>query len=263
MNIASVHLSNGNVGDRSCSPLDSFDLQFSRFLFKKAALSQLVGHHLIIGGGGLFFPGGRRWILGAAEFMRANSPASKLIIWGAGSNSPLKKPRFIPFWLGLFDLVGLRDFGNPIHYVPCASCLRSEFNAPRPAPQHDVIIFEHLANPVKTPALAHAPRMASSHKLSLSNALDFLASGQTIVTSSFHGAYWGLLLARRVVLYKPPSTRFISFPVRLPFIGDEPLSTNFAGLAIPNFLDDCRGINMRFAREVFSVLNIPQPEMRR
>jgi hypothetical protein len=36
----------------------------------------------------------------------------------------------------------------------------------------------------------------------------FLGSGSIILTNSYHGAYWGTLLGRKVVIIRPFSSRF-------------------------------------------------------
>ena len=43
--------------------------------------------------------------------------------------------------------------------------------------------------------------------------LDFLGSGETILTSSFHGAYWGTLLGRKVLAF-PFSSKFFTLKHR-------------------------------------------------
>ena len=50
----------------------------------------------------------------------------------------------------------------------------------------------------------------------LNGALAFLASGETVITSTYHGAYWGLMLGRKVIVV-PWATKFLGFrhPVTL------------------------------------------------
>jgi hypothetical protein len=48
----------------------------------------------------------------------------------------------------------------------------------------------------------------------MSAVVDFLASGREIVTSTFHGAYWGYLLNRKVTIPSKWASRFYSLPKR-------------------------------------------------
>lgn len=40
--------------------------------------------------------------------------------------------------------------------------------------------------------------------------LKFLATGKVVLTNSFHGVYWSMLLKRRPVVFEPNSNRFMS-----------------------------------------------------
>jgi hypothetical protein len=48
----------------------------------------------------------------------------------------------------------------------------------------------------------------------LDQILDFLGSGETILTTSFHAAYWGTLLIRKVLAF-PFSNKFITMKPKL------------------------------------------------
>ncbi len=180
-----------------------------------------ITYHLIVGGGGLLF----KQFLGSFEALAALKSVfrGRWIVWGAGQQiyPPLgagkdtvlqrleaARDRFdYQKYVGLFDLVGIRDSEaerQGYHWVPCASCLDPAFDQP-PTPQHEFVVFSHRKFRIKFkqfPSMSHDTQ-------NLSEVLDFLGSGQTIITSSYHGTYWGTLLGRRVLAF-PFSTKFLT-----------------------------------------------------
>jgi len=244
------------MGDRHCCALDYVPLGSERQNIRTSP-EWLVGKHVVIGGGGLLHQSYYGCFRQLLDVRRNQSPDSRLIIWGVGMNLHNTQAMEYPSWLAEFDLVGLRDHGNPYDYVPCPSCLSMEFDRPRPAPSQRWVVYEHRGQPVRNPAFSDSPRQDNGGRLSLREVLDFLATGETVVTSSFHGAYWSLLLGRAVLLYKPFSNRFLSFPVRLPTIGDEPLK-GYSPVVFPQtYLTDCRQRNHVFAARVCQLLDLP------
>ncbi len=147
----------------------------------------------------------------------------KRIIWGAGHNQrdynpanshDIKYPRRIKD----FDIIGVRDHWNDIFqaqhpdwdWVPCASCMHPAFNK-KYAIKNDVIIFEHKKQLIKgndfgpTPV----PRFVNSGA-NFEQTIELLGSANTILTNSYHGAYWGTLLGKKVIVLGPWSSKFYS-----------------------------------------------------
>ena len=87
------------------------------------------------------------------------------------------------------------------------------FDAP-PAPTEDVVFYAH-AGKTATMGINIPPDMptADNHCASLQEALHFIASGRTVISNSYHGVYWGLLMGRKV-LCLPFSNKFGGY--RLP-----------------------------------------------
>lgn len=79
-------------------------------------------------------------------------------------------------------------------WVPDASCMHRVFDDPGD-PVHELVKYsaERRVDCSQGPE----PHM-SNHDGTIEEAVRFLASGRTIITSSYHGAYWGRLLGRRV-----------------------------------------------------------------
>ena len=100
------------------------------------------------------------------------------------------------------DLVGIRDYDVGLPWVPCASCMHPEFDRPR-SPKHEVVVFSHKKFRLNIKGLP----TFTNKEVDFRAVLDFLGSGETILTSSFHGAYWGTLLGRKVLAF-PFSSKF-------------------------------------------------------
>lgn len=245
-----------NLGDRSCCTLSYFPFGSKHFDIRGHP-EVFQGKHVIIGGGGLLHKKYEAVFKALLAFREHQSPDSKLIFWGAGINIHGASSVEYPEWLAQFDLVGLRDYGNPYAYVPCASCVNVEFDRPRSSVVHEWVVYEHKNVPIRSPWFSKVPRLNNCGKLKLGDTLDFLSKGKNIITNSFHGAYWSLLLGRDVWLYKPFSNRFLSFPVRLPAVKDEPIEEYPPTPRIADYLTECRQRNHAFALQVRRLLKLP------
>jgi hypothetical protein len=177
-----------------------------------------VKYHLIVGGGGLLF----RQFMGSFEAMEQLKSVfnGKWIAWGVGQqiySSPKSaelnlidsllsdRDKFdYHSYLKNFEAIGIRDTGFQYDWVPCASCMHPTFDQPRDI-KHDFVVFSHRKFQIKIDGF---PRMTHDTQ-SLEEVINFLGSGETIITSSYHGAYWGTLLGRKVIAF-PFSTKFLT-----------------------------------------------------
>ncbi|MBE9117585.1 hypothetical protein IQ249_16935 [Lusitaniella coriacea LEGE 07157] len=196
-----------NIGDLLSCPLNYFT--FPGYHTEKADIRQIDaeaarGKHLIIGGGGLLYSRFLTDILNSAS----HREGKKLIAWGIGQQvyKPFTTEDIKAFdysqYLDDFDLIGIRDIDTPYNWVPCASCMHSAFDKKREV-KHEYVVFSHKKFQIK---IDDFPRITNESK-SFEEVLDFLGSGETILTSSYHGAYWGTLLGRKVLAF-PFSSKF-------------------------------------------------------
>jgi len=82
-----------------------------------------------------------------------------------------------------------------------------------------------------------------------------LGSGETIITNSFHGAYWALLMGRKVLIYVPWCSKFVTFPVWLASCGEDDWEVKLSeAISVDGYLEECRAINYEFAGTVIDVL---------
>jgi hypothetical protein len=198
-----------NIGDLLSAPIHYFP--FPGYDTSSADLRNVTGEslpsHLIVGGGGLLFPRFSEPIQQVAN----STSRGKLVAWGIGqqtyghSDSETIQSFKYSEYLDRFDLVGIRDIDMGYNWVPCASCMHSSFDKPREI-KHEFVVFSHKKFQIHIDSF---PRMTHAND-SLDEVLDFLGSGETILTSSYHGAYWGTLLGRKVLAF-PFSSKFATF----------------------------------------------------
>lgn len=87
------------------------------------------------------------------------------------------------------------------------------FPAP-PPPEHDVVVFRHALKSEGLALPAGVPVM-DNHAGTMEQAIAFPASGETVVTNSYHGTYWAMCLGRRVICvpFNRKFTHFRMMPV--------------------------------------------------
>lgn len=145
------------------------------------------------------------------------------IIWGAGHNGNYEK-KFkghltYPKWLRNFDLVGIRDYGQEYQWAPCASCMHPALRE-KHVIKHPVIWFEHKKQMIKSTEFGNdpVPRFINSGD-NIEETIRTLGSADVIITNSYHGAYWGMLLGRKVFVVEAWSSKFNAMRHRPFFLG--------------------------------------------
>lgn len=143
------------------------------------------------------------------------------ILWGVGHNGeipkkPLKDGRLTyPEWLLDFDMIGIRDFKQDYEWVPCASCMHPALRQKYPI-RNQVIWFEHKKQLLKDFGTEPIPRFVNSGG-NIEQTIELLGSAEVILTNSYHGAYWGTLMKKKVVVVGPWSSKFLAMKHR-PFM---------------------------------------------
>jgi hypothetical protein len=251
-----------NLGDQVCSPFTYYASLRDRGSivslrdFTGAVRAGVQDAVVVFGGGGIFFEHLTHQI---SDFLNNPRPR-KLIVWGAGINvhgNP-PKPQPYPEFLNQFDLVGLREYGNPWHYVPCVSCQLPQLSYLLKKPQHDVVIYEHKDHPIVLSNDPGFPRLNNQKRAAeIGGVLSHLASGDTVITNTFHGVYWSLLMKRKVLLYEPFSSRFFRFQYQPPFVDRHNWLAMLphARRAPSGYLDECRTLNDAFYQRVLDISN--------
>ncbi|MCF2872463.1 polysaccharide pyruvyl transferase family protein [Octadecabacter sp. G9-8] len=204
MNVVFQHLRDTpNLGDRWCSPFDWFDWpdSYSARDLRQRGDAYDVG---IYGGGKIF--GG----LPTYDGVRA-SEATLNIAWGVGTLQSFPISRRYARARRMCDVIGSRDYKDRgFKWVPCASCMAPAFDAPAD-PEHDVVFYGHGSKSAKQGLqVPDAMPKLTNNADTLEDALSFIASGRTVISNSYHGVYWGLLMGRKVICV-PFSNKFNNY----------------------------------------------------
>jgi hypothetical protein len=239
-----------NIGDLMSSPFQYFRITKPLYKLDIEPLTLVSPFFsarrepLVLGGGGLFF-------FEAAVNGLLTRYRGPVIGWGIGQNGPLAEKINTRIVAEKFALLGVRDWQSKHEWVPCSSCLAPELDAVRDIqPEHDFVLYDHQHTPL--PIKGH-PRLSNAC-MDFSGVLAFLASGETVITNSYHGAYWARLLGRRVVVL-PFSNRLL----HMRFPPAVATAQNYQQCAKetrtePGALETCRESNLRFASRVSEII---------
>lgn len=155
---------------------------------------------------------------------KIEKPTAPRFVWGAGQNSEseIKDTDKIkwPKALANYRLVGVRDYGQQFPWVPCASCMHPALTKNYEI-KNDIIFFEHKKQLIKSMEFGKdpIPRFINSGS-NVEQTIELLGSANIILTNSYHGAYWGILLGKRVMLVGGAwSSKFHFFKHTIPIIG--------------------------------------------
>lgn len=180
----------------------------------------------------------------------------KKIMWGAGHNADAHRDKkgnmFIdyPDWLVEYDLVGLRDNNSAYDWAPCASCmhpaLRKNYQI-----KNDIIWFEHKKQLLKDFGNEPIPRFVNSGS-NIDQTIELIGSANIILTNSYHGAYWGVLMKKRVIVVGPWSSKFYTMR-HSPYILEKGEDWREAVERVerhPNSLHECIDATEKFWKKV-------------
>lgn len=187
---------------------------------------------------------------------KLDSTKSPRIIWGAGHNADfqkkLKGTLEYPDWLRDFDSVGVRDYGQEYEWTPCASCMHPALRK-KYAVKNDVIWFEHKKQLIKSTEFGKdpIPRFINSGD-NVEQTIELLGSANTIITNSYHGAYWGILLKKKVIVVEAWSSKFNAIK-HMPFIlnkGEYWKDILDSVSTYPDAIDECIDATQRYWKKV-------------
>ena len=198
------------------------------------------------------FGGGQVYGEAAGGVLYRSAAARRRVVWGIGMLGVNRDTARHDVFAGAVDLMGCRDVGVPgtVH-VPCVSCMAPRLATP-PPPRHEVVLYAHATKSGGLMRPAGIP-FASNHGGSFAQAIDFIGSGATVVTNSYHGTYWAMLMGRRV-LCLPYSDKFGGFS-RAPETADPAdwLAAVPRARAAAGYLAECRALTRAFHARVMGL----------
>lgn len=245
-----------NIGDLKTSPFDYFkpvgwqilrrDILDSLNADRRSAWEADfdIADCIVIGGGGLldidYFEAGLQ------EIYKRRRADQKLVAWGVGHNhydlanwSSLRHHvDLLPY---NYTLIGLRDVSDIYDWVPCASCMDPAFDETFET-KNKIILYKHIETEIGDyeRSLLPADIRIIDNYAPFEEVVKSLGESELILTSSFHGAYWGTLLKRKVVAF-PFSSKFYGLKHSVPLcdVRDWARFTKLTN-AHPNALNECR-----------------------
>lgn len=246
-----------NLAEQVCRPTSYFEeLADVKVLPNEVEDLEVFSKNAVIfGGSGLFYYDTAPMLVEALD--RKRHP---MVLWGMGANQHGDHLVRWPEWTKRFDLIGLRDYGNPWDYAPCPTCMSPFFDEARAQkPEREVVVYDHPRCPIGR--LKDCPHIDNKHKADkFYDVLMYLGSAKTIVTSSYHGTYWGMLLDRKVLCWKPWSSKFFGLEPLFYQVNEQNWRKVHADLPVPpqaaDYLERCREANRTFAKKVFALLNV-------
>lgn len=253
-----------NMGDLLCAPSLYFDFGQKARTFdvcedpRKLSYITLSNrlrfqkNHILLGGGGFFHHG----YFDAGLQRLLDQRVSSFVIWGAGYNQhtgdAYANARLSQALFDKADLVGLRDHIPGVRYVPCASCMNSYLHQTY-AILNDIVVYEHEQMPLTHPSLAALPRIRNNRPQAR-EIFSFLGSARYVITNSYHGMYWSILLNRKVLVI-PYASKFDLSPFDVPFCTPEDWAEKLdLCQTYPQALEESRALTVAFYENYRRVL---------
>lgn len=273
-----IHSITNNIGDLMSCPIRYFDifssgnscefsskefLELIRFNGVDFLLSILHGKVVVFGGGGLIGLDRHGVHDRIIDFLSLFAGyGGDVVVWGAGHNRTVGFREWVdgadfspyPSSFEKFRLVGLRDYPNSYDWVPCVSCMHPVFEQ-KFTSRHKCVAFLHGHESDEFgDEFSQIPNMFNIMKGNRDNpeeafleCINFIGSGSSVVTNSYHGLYWGTLLGKEVIAVQN-SSKFLEFKYKYKncenfknwkyCVGD--------GYSYENALAECRQANVSF-----------------
>ncbi len=190
-----------NTGDMCCDPFDYLPPppRLTRHCITRPLPPFTEHDHIIFGGGGLFnyHENWNRHIIQAVQQAHTSTT------WAIGFNRHYDTPP--PTRIDLTTITNYTTRHHGPDFLPCPSCLNTSFDIPTTTTDPPLFVG-HKETPL--------PNYLNSIQNNIPLALMArkMARAEAIITNTYHGAYWALLLGKRTILYKPFSTRFEGLP---------------------------------------------------
>jgi hypothetical protein len=198
-----------NLGDWISSPYYYFTEYFSRYTCVLHAVWTILWHEIekddvvIFGGGGLLDYSDPLNIV----LNRLLEKCDNVIIWGPGTHKFAKNNVFgqesstIPINFEKAVLCGVRDYQHPYNlpFLPCASCLHPAFSIEKTEVKIEREIGTIMHGLDGSFRVAGVPSSVNNAN-PIGTIVNYILSSNVMLVSSYHGAYWSMLLGRKVIL---------------------------------------------------------------
>ena len=231
-----------NIGDASCCPVDYFPFENSVALDLNEKTPKC---NAVIYGGGKIFGGLYK------EMERNDRDAKHRIAWGVGTTQSNPFSPNYYFSRRAMSLIGSRDYGDKRYeYAPCVSCMSNLFDQGYEE-TNEIVFYYHESKTEKMGiTISDNILKLSNNCRSMREAIEFIGSGHTVVSNSYHGVYWGLLLGKNV-LCVPFSGKFSNYRIDPGYASAKNWQENIGSAKRSDeMLSICRQATQRFYEKV-------------
>ena len=250
------HLDNENIGDWMASPLNYFSDYFvNRYSIVYHTLEYIKWNEIspddavIFGGGGLLENESliQEWI------NRLLDSCGCVIGWGVGFH---KRDEHVPVLPDIdysrFSMITVRDYDHPakLEYLPCVTCMLPQLSKKSDI-KREIGVINHKSYELVESGFPILDNTAGIYEMT-----DFIAECETILTTSYHAAYWALLMGKKAVIAYAWANKFKYFKCKPLILDEVSLETVSAamsgegGKAYPGWLDECINLNLTFFERV-------------
>lgn len=258
-----------NVGDLFCAPhnyfkslkntgIDLYGYSETDPARLENFVERIKENSIIVGGGGLLNRKSFENQLKTLEILADRG--KKIVIWGAGHNSKnqrdFHKLKNYNIDIGKFGLAGTRDFSSPGEYIPCVSCLHPALKEDYGEKNEIGLLFHNksLKNKNLIQRFSEYPKFTNNSNIY--EMIGFLGSCEHIITNSYHGMYWGMLLNKKVSVI-PNSSKFFDFKYSPNFTSFENCLEDFKkAKKYPGILEESIQLNLEFFEKVSDYLEL-------
>jgi hypothetical protein len=259
------HLDYNNIGDWLASPLNYFaDYFIERYNVVYHTLELVRWNEIapndaiILGGGGLFenTPDIQEWI------NRMLDACGCVIAWSVGFHRRGEEPVLPEIDYSKFALLTVRDYEHSagLEYLPCVTCMLPQLRKKKENKQK-LGVISHTEFSIIDSGLPVIDNSTGINEMT-----DFIAESDTILTSSFHAAYWAMLMGKKTIVAFVWADKFKYFkckPVLLNELSVEIVNKVLADGEVKvynDWLDECVDLNLKFFERVKKCLEeyIPQ-----
>lgn len=131
----------------------------------------------------------------------------KKIGWGVGNAMSVREKYYYSSedFISKFDLIGVREYGIGLRYVPCPTCKHPVFNKKYDTKREIALYTNEYSMDFSIPGVSKM-----TNEDDFSEVIEFLGSSEIIITSSYHGVYWSMLLNKKVICV-PFNSKFYGF----------------------------------------------------
>lgn len=262
--ITFVSMGGTNAGDVYSSPLlfYNFDGYNTEQINDFNLVKKLENNIVIFGGGGILDTNKNR-----SSYYKNLNQSNIYFHWGSGSNrlNPEKtnwRPKKIELnidddILENFVYVGRRDYFskyyNKHEYVPCVSCkipqLQDDYKIER-----EIGVVQHKW--LQQITNLNYPKTSMRLSNDVSEIIKFIGESEAIVTGSFHAAYWGLLMGKKVIINGAWSSKFDTIKYK-PVSLSNNIKKDIEKCVIPplEYLKECIELNDKFYDKILNFLS--------